>query len=247
MPVFISYSHQNSDFAEQLALQMIKHKAKVWIDRWELNVGDSIIDKIQNAIEGSSALLVILSKASVASEWCKKELNAGLIRELDEKRVVVLPVLIEDCTLPMFLRDKKYADFRTNYEDGLREVIGAISAISSDNLGRVSLPEYSTDWSMSWKEERGALTMDVTMVDLQKNHPYTILTTIKLKGNKAATKRHRMFEEEGLGWFNRYITLREFAQHASQDKRNWLRLIDENPVTANYKLRDSKIGVIFTK
>ena len=63
----------------------------VWLDRWELNVGDSIVERIQNALTESSAMLVILSKHSVESEWCKKELNAGIVRELDEKKVVVLP------------------------------------------------------------------------------------------------------------------------------------------------------------
>ena len=66
---------------------------------------------MQQAIQDSSALLVVLSKASVASEWCRKELNAGLMRELDEKRVVVLPLLVDDCEIPLFLREKMYADF----------------------------------------------------------------------------------------------------------------------------------------
>lgn len=59
------------------------------MDRWELSLGEPLIDKVQSAVEGASALRVVLSKASVESEWCKKELIAGLFRELDEKRVVV--------------------------------------------------------------------------------------------------------------------------------------------------------------
>ncbi len=51
-------------------------------DRWELNVGDSLIERIQSALTSAGAILVILSANSVASEWCKKELNVGLIREL---------------------------------------------------------------------------------------------------------------------------------------------------------------------
>ena len=81
---------------------MVKRNAQVWIDRWQLNVGDSILQRVQDAITESDALLVVLSQDSVKSEWCKKELNSGLIRELDEKRVVVLPVLIDDCDIPLF-------------------------------------------------------------------------------------------------------------------------------------------------
>ena len=114
MPIFISYSHSDSKFATRLAHQLVKRRANVWIDQWELHVGDSLTQKVQEAIEGATALLVILSEASVESEWCKKELSSGLIRELDEKRVIVLPVLMEDCKIPMFLRDKKYADLILN-------------------------------------------------------------------------------------------------------------------------------------
>src|SRR5260221_10557247 len=103
MPVFISYSHTDADFAQRLALQLVKARAQVWIDRWELNVGDSLIRKIEEAVSGASALVVLLSKASVASEWCRKEMTAGLVRELEEKRVEVMPVLIKDCVIHLFL------------------------------------------------------------------------------------------------------------------------------------------------
>ena len=147
MPVFISYSRVDSTFATRLAMQLVKHRANVWIDQWELHVGDSLISKIQEAIQGASALIVILSKASVESEWCKKELNSGLIRELDEKRVVILPVLMEECTVPLFLREKKYADFRTDFDGGLRSVLEAIARVTSDTLIRTESPEWHVDWS----------------------------------------------------------------------------------------------------
>ena len=80
MPIFISYSHDNKEFVDQLAMQLVHRNVNVWLDRWELSIGDSIIDKVQEAVDGASALLVILSKASIASEWCKKELSSGFLR-----------------------------------------------------------------------------------------------------------------------------------------------------------------------
>ena len=147
MPVFISYSHQDSDFATELAAQLVKHKAKVWIDQWELHVGDSLIDRIQEAIQGASALIVILSQASINSEWCKKELSSGLLRELEEKRVVVLPALIKNCEVPLFLRGKMYADFRTDFDKGLRDTLEAISRVTSEGLGRYEEPGWTIDWA----------------------------------------------------------------------------------------------------
>src|SRR5712691_6770427 len=137
MPVFISYSHQDERFATRLAAQLVKHKARVWIDQWELHVGDSLLERIQAAMQGASALIVILSKAAVDSEWCKKELSSGLLRELEERKVVVLPVLMEDCQIPLFVRGKRYADFRHDFDRGLQDILEAVAAVTSDSLGRV--------------------------------------------------------------------------------------------------------------
>lgn len=64
MPVFISHSHQDKEFVDVLAAHLILNKAHVWVDRWELTVGDSLIDKIQSAIKTASALIIVLSKPS---------------------------------------------------------------------------------------------------------------------------------------------------------------------------------------
>ena len=107
MPVSISHSHQDKDFVDNLATHLIKRNAHVWVDRWEIKVGESILGKVQNVIAGASAVLFVLSKASVESEWCKKELSAGLMRELEEKSTIVLPVLLEKCQIPVFLKEKQ--------------------------------------------------------------------------------------------------------------------------------------------
>ena len=69
MPVFISYAHSDSNFVDQLALHLIKNDVYIWVDRWELTAGDSLIQRIQQFLKDASALLVVLSKASVEYEW----------------------------------------------------------------------------------------------------------------------------------------------------------------------------------
>ena len=50
MPIFISYSREDSAFVDRLARNFVMRRHNVWMDRWEMNIGDSLIDKIQNAI-----------------------------------------------------------------------------------------------------------------------------------------------------------------------------------------------------
>lgn len=155
MPIFISYSHKDKEFVDKLAIQLVRHNVNVWLDRWELSVGDSLIEKVQDAVDGASALLVILSKSSTSSEWCKKELSAGLLRELEEKRVVVMPVMLEECDVPVFARGKMFADFRTDFDVGLRSVIEGIAKVTNPSLARFTEPTYHTDWSIDWGDIEG--------------------------------------------------------------------------------------------
>ncbi len=206
MPVFISYSHSDKDFVDELAARIVANRGSVWLDRWELKVGDSLIQKVQEAIATSSALLVVLSKASIESEWCKKELSAGLMRELEERRVVVLPVLKEDCTIPLFLREKLYADFRTDYDAGLTAVLEGIAAVTNRDQNRIEKGEYNVDWAHDWgSDDSGRFWLRFTLVQSMKDAPVTILTVVFALANEAATCRYKRLAKAGFDWFAREL------------------------------------------
>jgi hypothetical protein len=207
MPIFISYSHQDKNFVDNLSMQLVAHKARVWLDRWELHVGDSLIKRIQEAIDGASALLVMLSKAAVQSEWCKKELSAGLIRELEEKRVIVLPVLIEDCEIPLFLRDKLYADFRHDFDEGLQTILESISKVTSNTLGRFDHARSHIDWAVDWDMVEEFICLRFTLVEYTAEQPYSVLTEITVLGDGVATNRAIDHAAKGLREYSHYEIL----------------------------------------
>jgi serine/threonine protein kinase len=126
--VFISYSSADSDFAEKLASDLRASGIGVWFDKWEIKVGDSIIQNINDGIRDNDYLAIVLSPTSVKSRWVRKELNAALMKELEESRsVVVLPILCKDCDIPPLLVGKRYADFREDYERGLKEILAVLT------------------------------------------------------------------------------------------------------------------------
>lgn len=110
--VFISHSHEDESFAERLAGDLHRSEVDVWYDGWDLDIGHDLTVKIQEGISDSDFLAVILSPAAVKSPWVEKEWTTAFDKELQERRVVVLPILYQDCVLPVFLRTKKWADFR---------------------------------------------------------------------------------------------------------------------------------------
>jgi hypothetical protein len=239
MPVFISYSHADASFAEHLAKQLVAQKANVWLDKWELSVGDSLLERIQSAVQGSSALLVVLSKASVASEWCKKELNSGLLRELEEKRVVVMPVLLEDCEIPIFIRGKLYADFRSNFDQGLQTLLQGIAKVTSTSLGRVDNPEFHLDWALDWSTQSDdALALRLTLVEQAIGQRFSCLTTITIISNEEGLRRYHATRKKKSGDHARFEVIELLANAVKDGQEIRPRLSDQFEQTMSFPLLD---------
>ena len=71
--IFISHSHTDNKFAEQLAEDIEDSGIKCWLDLWEIEVGASIRQKVEDGIKAADWLIILLSEASVQSKWVKQE------------------------------------------------------------------------------------------------------------------------------------------------------------------------------
>src|SRR6516162_9728741 len=120
--IFVSHSSKDKPFVRKLVEALKKHLLNVWVDEAGLKVGDSLVGKISQALKDADYLVIVLSQASVSSRWVEQELNAALTNQISGKGIV-LPVLLEDCELPMLLRDRLYADFRTDFNVGLQTLL----------------------------------------------------------------------------------------------------------------------------
>jgi hypothetical protein len=110
--IFISYSHMDARIAIDLKRKLVDLGISTWIDTEEIKVGGSLIAHIQDGLSRVQFVCALLSRYSIRSRWVQKELEVAMIRELQGEAITVLPVVLDDCELPLFLRDKKYADLR---------------------------------------------------------------------------------------------------------------------------------------
>ena len=131
--VFLSHSSKDKFFARKLAESLRTYGVRVWIDEAELRIGDSLAERIGKAISKTDYFAVLLSPNSVNSAWVQKELALAMTRELAESKVSVLPIIIERCVMPDFLKDKLYADFSEpdQFEDALATVLKALGVQSA--------------------------------------------------------------------------------------------------------------------
>lgn len=129
--VFLSHSHEDKLFVQRLATDL-RHKGHiVWIDEAEIKVGDSLIEKIREGINNVDYVVAVISQSSIQSEWVKRELDVAINIEIEQKKVFVLPILIDNVDLPGFLKGKLYADFRSNdfYEKELGKMLQKLGPI----------------------------------------------------------------------------------------------------------------------
>ncbi|MHA1929766.1 MAG: toll/interleukin-1 receptor domain-containing protein [Candidatus Thorarchaeota archaeon] len=111
--VFLSHQHGDKEFVRKLAVDLKKSGIQTWVDEAEILVGDSLLQKISSAIAKEvDFVAAILSPKSVDSGWVQKELELAMNKEIPDKDVFVLPIIIETCTPPDYLTGKLYLDFR---------------------------------------------------------------------------------------------------------------------------------------
>jgi len=128
--LFISHSSKDKFFVRNLADRLVAEGVKVWIDEAEIKIGDSLIQKITEGVKDSDYLIVVLSQSSTNSSWVQKELQMAMTKEILGGRVI-LPILIEKCEIPLFLRDKLYADFThpDMFEDSFNKLLSSVGII----------------------------------------------------------------------------------------------------------------------
>jgi tetratricopeptide (TPR) repeat protein len=109
---FISYSNADSAFVQRVAEEL--KKDGVWVDTWNMDVGEPLVSKIETGIAEASEFLLVLSKSSLASRWVKFESHMAVIRSLEDSNFRIVVVRIDDCNVPLRFKPFLYVDGQNN-------------------------------------------------------------------------------------------------------------------------------------
>ena len=95
--VFICHSSKDKKrYVTEFATRLIERGIEAWFDKWEMKIGDSLVNKIfEEGIKNCDKFIIILSKNSIDSKWVKEELDAGVVEKI-EKRTTIMPIIIDD-------------------------------------------------------------------------------------------------------------------------------------------------------
>ncbi len=130
--VFLSHSSKDKAFVLRLAVDLTTRRIPVWLDSWEMSLGDSLSRFIFGGIDSSAFLVAVVSKNSLKSGWVARELAAALAKEGASGQKFILPIRISADELPASLEGRIFADFSRSYFDGLEVLLRELKQRRAD-------------------------------------------------------------------------------------------------------------------
>ncbi|MEU5259711.1 toll/interleukin-1 receptor domain-containing protein [Amycolatopsis sp. NPDC021455] len=124
--IFISHRNADAVLAERLGADLRATGHEVWLDAWEVSLGDSIVEKISSGLSTTTHVVLCFSSSGSASPWMGREWMSALARQLNGEGIRLLPVRLTGGTPPPILADIKYADLTSDWAGGLVTLCAAL-------------------------------------------------------------------------------------------------------------------------
>jgi hypothetical protein len=117
---------------------------RCWFAPHDLRIGDKILDALDQAIQLRDKVLLILSEASIASEWVEDEVDKAFEEERQRGGVVLFPLRVDDAVMETkeawaskLRRSRHIGDFRAwkdhdAYQKALERVLRDLRVESSE-------------------------------------------------------------------------------------------------------------------
>jgi hypothetical protein len=127
--VFVSHATEDkARFVTAFAARLRASGIDAWVDQWEMLPGDSLVDKIfEEGLKDADAIIIVLSRFSVDKKWVREELNAAVVRKI-ENNCRLIPVRLDDCQVPECLRHTVWQPIHdlSSYDAEFERILDAI-------------------------------------------------------------------------------------------------------------------------
>jgi hypothetical protein len=125
---FLSYAWEDRELAKRLAELLQANGIETWWAGWSIGAGDSLRQKIDEGISDCTHFLVLLTPGSIMKPWVNQEMDAGLVRKLDEQtRFIAVRAGLPASALPPLLKgmlSPSIDDFETDVQQLVNDIHG---------------------------------------------------------------------------------------------------------------------------
>jgi hypothetical protein len=109
--VFMSYVHEDQPWVRVLAENLQGAGLEVFYDEWDVVGGARLAQRLQEGLARADVVVSVVSAAAVGKPWWEEEFAAATAGVATGPQRLV-PVLLDEVTLPPFVASRVYADFR---------------------------------------------------------------------------------------------------------------------------------------
>ena len=117
--IFVSYSHTDSKVVKEVLQMLINQGYRIWFDEG-IRAGSSWTENLMNHIKNASHFIFFLSRHSINSKYCLKEL-----RFADRRNKIIIPICIEN----------------VNVSDEIDFLLGEVQMLFKNNLEKEEFME----------------------------------------------------------------------------------------------------------
>jgi len=133
--VFICHASEDKErFVLDFAKKLREKGVDAWVDKWEIQLGDNLVDKIfEEGIKECNTCIIILSKFSVTKPWVKEELSSAVVKRIEEN-IKLIPIVIDkDIEIPQSIKHllRKPINDLSNYEEEFKDILMSIYGVTS--------------------------------------------------------------------------------------------------------------------
>jgi small GTP-binding protein len=124
--VFLSYSLKDKPFVRHLAERLRQEGLHVWFDEWKVQRHDrkGLREKsINQGLERSRTLVLIMSKNAFAAEWMRLERHTAIFRDPTNYQRRFIPLRLDDTEIPETLKQFAYVDWRTQDDNQYKKLL----------------------------------------------------------------------------------------------------------------------------
>lgn len=120
--IFISYARSaDAAFALKIATDLKAYDINAWLDHLDIPPGVKWDRAVEDQLRSADTLLLVLSDAAIRSDNVMDEVSFAL-----EKKKTIIPVLVEECDIPLRLHRLQYIDFTAGYKTGMEKLVQAL-------------------------------------------------------------------------------------------------------------------------
>lgn len=142
--VFISHSSKDKSAARDLAERLKADGLRVWLAAWELRPGEAAGHKIQQGLDQSRTLVLVLSANVSESEWVTFESQTILFSDPANPRRRLIPLRLDDTEIRGTLKQFAFFDWRPGSELSRQRLLMACHP-SSTGVEGAGTPDQPSD------------------------------------------------------------------------------------------------------